>query len=208
MSEHQPRDPQQTPQAPLAAGVSRTRRSLLRAGAIGAPALVALKPAPVIACSCKQPSGFTVSGNASRTSGATCADPGRRASTWRSTTNCKTASPYYFYSGTMTFTVKKSTLISDLGLTLGSYTGTTVDSWLLKGDNTDQGMLMACYLEAIASGNGTSWPWKEQFVAMWNQGVIGGAYTPANQTKSWNKARVIAYLKFLTGYPVDVLPPL
>lgn len=210
MSEHQPQDPQQTPQAPLAAGVSQTRRNLLRAGAIGAPALIALKPAPVIACDCKQPSGFTVSGNASRTGGATCTKPGRRATTWRSTSNCKTESPNYYYSGTTVYTIKKTTPVSDLGLLLGSYdsAATTVDKWLLKGDSSDQGMLMACYLEAVASGNGTTWPLKAEFVKMWNQGVVGSGYTPANQTKAWGKTRVIAYLKFLTGYPVDVLPPL
>ena len=204
MSEQQSHDLQRTPEAQPAAvaarGVSRSRRNLLRAGALGAPALVALKPAPVIACTCKLPSGFTVSGNASRGI-KNCADPGRKAYTWR-TSNCRTSSPYYYYSGGTTFTINKSTAISSLGLSQGSYTGTTVDSWLAKGDSSDQGLLMACYLESIASGNDSNWPKKDKFVAMWNQGVIGNSYTPPNQTSPWDQTKVIAYLKFLTNQAV------
>lgn len=201
MSEYHPHDPQQTPEAQPAAvaarGVSQARRNLLRAGAIGAPALVALKPAQVIACTCKLPSGFTVSGNASRGL-KNCADPGRKASTWTSS-NCRTTSPYYYFSGSSTFTVKKSTTATSLGFLQGSYTGTTVDEWLRKGNTSDQGLIMACYLEAIASGNDSNWPKKERFISMWNLGVVGAGYTPPNQSGSWNKAKVIAYLKFLTN---------
>ncbi|PTT93048.1 hypothetical protein DBR42_00740 [Pelomonas sp. HMWF004] len=205
MSEHHPHEPQQTPPAQpvgvAARSMSKSRRSLLRAGMIGGPALVALKPAQVIACTCKLPSGFTVSGNASRGL-KNCADPARKASVWRSTTNCKTAAPNYYYSGTATFTVAKGTKVTDLGFLTGGYTGTTVDQWLTAGDSSDQGLIMACYLEGIASGNNSTFPTKDKFVAMWNQGVVGTGYTPPNQTVAWTKAKVIAYLKFLTNQTV------
>ena len=189
MSEHQPRDPQETPEAQLAAaanGVSKTRRNLLRAGAIGAPALIALKPASVIACDCKLPSGFTVSGNLSR-GPKNCAAPGRKASAWRT----NKPSPYG---------ACKDLTVSSLTFNLvAPYTGTTVDSWLAKGDTSEQGLVMACYLEAMASGNDLNWPKKDKFVAMWNQGIVGSGYTPKNQTVAWTKAKVISYLMFLTG---------
>lgn len=191
MSEHPPRAPQQTPEAQLAAaatGVSQTRRNLLRAGALGAPALVALKPAAVMACDCKVPSGFTASGNLSR-GPKNCAAPGRKASAWRS-------------SNTSLYNTYKGKTVSSLGLSLVApydLASTTVDSWLLKGDTSDQGLLMACYLEGVASGNDVNWPKKEQFVSMWNYAVVGTGYTPLNQTKAWTKATVIAYLKFLTN---------
>ena len=77
-----------------------------------------------------------------------------------------------------------------------------MDSWLLKGDNVDQGLLMACYLEAVASGNDSTFPAKQRFVDMWNLGVIGGSYTPPNQTTAWTKDMVLAYLRFLTNQAV------
>ncbi len=203
MNEHQPRDPQQTPEAQPAAvaapGVSRTRRSLLRAGAIGAPALVALKPASVMACSCKLPSGFTVSGNLSR-GPKNCADPGLKASSWR-TTNCQNSTPpYRYFYGKTVFSITRDTLVSSLGLNLGPYSNdTTVGSWLAKADTSDQGLLMACYLQAVAIGNDTTWPGKQRFIDMWNLGVLGAGYTPPAQTKAWGREQVIGYLKFLTS---------
>jgi len=202
MSEHQSRDPQQMPEAQPAAvapGVSRVRRNLLRAGAIGAPALISLKPASVIACSCKLPSGFSVSGNASR-GPKNCVDYGRKASIWYSSTNCQTASPYKYFSGGTIYSINKNTLASAIGLsTNGSYPDATLDVWLRKGDSHEQGLIVACYLEAIANGNDSTWPKKDKFVTMWNSGVIAGSYTPPNQTTPWTKAKVIAYLKFLTN---------
>jgi hypothetical protein len=206
MSEHRPHDPQQTPQvqpAPVAAsGVSKTRRNLLRAGAIGTPALVALKPASVSATTCKLPSGFTVSGNLSR-GPKNCAQPGLKASDWRSATYCNTTSPFAYKYGTSTFTINKNTTVTSLGLSLGSDTAaTTVDSWLAKGDTSERGLLMACYLQAVHSGNDSNWPAKQRFVDMWNLGVLGAGYTPPNQTVAWTKAKVIAYLMYLTNQVV------
>ena len=209
MSEHQSHDPQQLPEAQPAAvaarGVSRTRRTLLRAGALGAPALIALKPAPVIACTCKLPSGFTVSGNASR-GPKNCADPAYKPLTWKSSVTkvMVGVNKYeYRYTRGSVLTIHKGTKVSSLGFTTTGYgdANTTVDTWL-SSDLSDTGLIMACYLDACLAGNDSTFPRKEKILAMWNQGVIGGSYLPANQTTAWTKAKVIAYLKFLTAQVV------
>lgn len=213
MSEHQPRDPQHTPEQPAAVaarGVSQTRRNLLRAGAIGAPALVTLKPASVVACSCKLPSGFSVSGNLSR-GPKNCADPSETASIWRPRVTKtqvgkdSSGNPVYEYryttKGNVVLTIHKATaLTSTLGIKTGSYGGATVSDWMGAADNADTGLFMACYVTAWAHANGSNFPFKETLRDMWNAAVIDGTgYTVANQSKKWNKDQVIGYLKFLTG---------
>lgn len=217
MSEHQPHDPQSTPEAlPTAAStrgvsasrVSTSRRNLLRGGLAGAPALLALKSTPVVACTCKLPSGFTVSGNLSR-GPKNCVDRARRASTWASSTNCKTASPNQYYSGTTNYAIYKGTLVGSgttgtgtpLSLITTGYSGTTVGSWLALPDDSVQGMLMACYLESVVSG-GPNFPTTAMIKSMWNTGVQGTGYTVPNQTVKWNKDQVIGYLRYLTGFVV------
>lgn len=212
MSEHPPRDPQHTPEQPAAVaarGVSQTRRNLLRAGAIGAPALVTLKPASVVACSCKLPSGFSVSGNLSR-GPKTCADPSEKASVWAprvtKTQNGKDGSgnPIYEYRYTTksgyVLTIHKSTTLASLGINVGSYGGAKVSDWMSATDDSDTGMFMACYVTAWAHANGSNFPLKETLRDMWNAAVISGTgYTVPNQNKKWNKAQVIGYLRFLSG---------
>lgn len=217
MSEHHPHDPQHTPEQPAAAavrGVSQTRRNLLRAGAIGAPALVTLKPASVVACSCKLPSGFSVSGNLSR-GPKTCADPSETASVWAPRVTAvqvgkdSKGNPIYEYRyrtkgspGTVLTIHKGTVLDATLGVKTGSYGGTTVSDWMGTADNSDTGMFMACYVTAWAHANGSNFPLKETLRDMWNAAVISGTgYTVPNQSKTWNKAQVIGYLRFLSGLP-------
>jgi hypothetical protein len=212
MSEHQPRDPQQMPEAQPAAvaGVSKSRRNLLRGAAIGAPALIALKPASVIACSCKLPSGFTVSGNLSR-GPKNCADPSETASVWKprttKTANGKDANNNTIYeyryttkSGTV-LTIHADKTLASLGINPGNYGGTKVSDWLNTANISDTGLFMACYLTAWAHSNGTNFPLKDTLRDMWNGAVVSAAgYTVANQGGvKWNKAQVIGYLKFLTS---------
>lgn len=203
MSEHQPSDPQQMPEAQPAAvaapGVSRIRRNLLRAGALGAPALVALKPAPAIACNCKLPSGFTVSGNASRKL-YNCQDPADKPLTWKGRYKRVSGKDCY-YKGAYTLNIHRGTKVTSLGFICGSYGNdtTTVNAWL-DGELTPTGLIMACYLEAAVAGNDTTFPQKQKFVDMWNNAVVNTTgYTVANQVKKWDKDQVIGYLKFLTA---------
>lgn len=213
MSEHHPRDPQHTPEQPAAAavrGVSQTRRNLLRAGAIGAPALVTLKPASVVACSCKLPSGFSVSGNLSR-GPKTCADPSETATIWRprvtavqigkdSYGNAVYEYRYRTKNSTVLTIHKGTALAATLGVKTGSYGGTVVSDWMATADDSDTGLFMACYVTAWAHANGSNFPLKETLRDMWNAAVVDGTgYVVPNQSKKWNKAQVIGYLRFLTG---------
>lgn len=210
MSEHQPRAPQETPEAQLAAvatGVSKTRRNLLRAGAIGAPALISLKPASVVACSCKLPSGFSVSGSLSR-GPKNCADPSETASVWQgrtTKTNVGTSSkPVYEYRYTTknntVLTIHKGTTLASLGISVGGYGGTTVGEWMGSGNTTDTGLFMACYVTAWAHANGSNFPLKDTLRDMWNAAVISNTgYTVPNQAVKWNKQQVLGYLAFLTA---------
>ncbi|MFG6431711.1 hypothetical protein [Roseateles sp. LYH14W] len=212
MSEHTSRAPQQMPEAQpaaVASGVSKARRNLLRASMIGGPTLIALKPASVIACSCKLPSGFTVSGNASR-GPKNCADPSEVASVWKPRTT-KTANGKDAYGNTIyehryrtkngqVLTIHSGKLLSDLGITRGSYSGTTVGAWMNTGDTSDTGLFMACYVTAWAHSNGSNFPTKNTLRDMWNAAVATTAgYTVPNQTQKWDKAQVIGYLRFLTS---------
>lgn len=206
MSELPSHDPQRTPDAPPAAVaarvVSTTRRRLLRAGALGAPALVALKPAPVIACTCKLPSGFTVSGNLSR-GPKNCAEPSELASVWapRVKATAVTGGTEYRYmtSGGTVLTIHRDTTLASLGISVGSYGGTKVGDWIGTANLSDTGLFMACYLTAWAHSNGSNFPAKTVLVQMWNQGVLGSGYLPPNQTVAWGRPAVIGYLKFLTA---------
>lgn len=205
MSEHPSNDSQQTPQAQPAAvvarGVSQGRRSLLRAGAIGAPALVALKATPVMACNCKQPSGFSVSGNLSRTGTKNCVDAASKPSTWR-TARCGTSSPYKF-NGT---TITKSNKFTDLKTTGGqafqtntTYSNQTLDAVLARGDTDPQALVVAVYLDSIITG-GANFPSRDKVVAMWNQGIISSSgYQPTTTSSTrWYRDDVIKYLLYLT----------
>lgn len=205
MNEHQPHDSQPTPAAqpaPVAArGVSQSRRSLLRAGAIGAPALVALKATPVMACNCKQPSGFSVSGNLSRTGTKNCVDGATKPSGWK-TTKCSSSNPYN-YSGT---TISKNNYFTSLTgtgsrtfQTNTAYTNQKLDAVLGRGDSDPQALIVAVYLDAVITG-GANFPSKEKIIDMWNQAIIGSSgYQPTTTSSTrWYRDDVIKYLMYLT----------
>ena len=192
MSERQINDPQPTPEHQarvVASGVSKSRRNLLRAGAIGAPALITLKPAQVLACNCKLPSGFSVSGNLSR-GPKNCADPAEVASVWvnRVTkTAVKDASGNTVYEyryttkGGAVLSIHQKTTLLSLGITAGSYGGTTVGDWMATANNSDTGLLIACYFAAFAYPT-ANFPKVGELTGMWNAAVINGTgYTVANQ---------------------------
>lgn len=209
MNEHRPHDSQQTPDAQPAAvvarGVSQSRRKLLRAGAIGAPALVALKATPVMACNCKQPSGFSVSGNLSRTGSKNCVDSATKPSGWK-TTKCSTSNPYN-YSGTTISKNSNFTSLTGTGSrvfqTNTTYTNKTLDAALGRGDGDLQALIVAVYLDAVVTG-GANFPSKEKVIDMWNQAIIGSSgYQPTtSSTTRWYKDDVTKYLMYLTKQAV------
>ncbi len=171
--------------------VSPARRRLLRGGLIGAPALLALKSTPVMACSCRLPSGFSVSGNLSNNQGLACSAPGKLPSYWKTHfdgngnyngSNCNKAENFskYFTCG-------------------GSYTDKTLHTCVSTVSQVDhQAMAVACYVQGCSEGGSTfPLPWTIRDV--WNQGVLGSGYPVPGSTAIWDKDKSIKYLKYLTG---------
>ncbi|HEY4084006.1 MAG TPA: hypothetical protein VGM81_25230 [Burkholderiaceae bacterium] len=181
---------------PVAGSVvpSGSRRRLLRGGLAAAPALLALKTTPVMACNCKVPSGFSTSGNLSHNQGKTCAAPGTKPSGWKN--NCGSQNPYY-YNGCGT-AAKRGDMFKTCFTNSTSYTNHNFDTCLGRGDADDQALAVACYLQAITSGGG-NFPTTQQVKDIWNLGVCGSGYRPNNQSTYWSKAQCLSYFKYLTG---------
>jgi hypothetical protein len=171
---------------------SPARRRLLRAGAIGAPALLALKSTPVMACNCKLPSGFSTSGNASRNASSTaCAQPGYKPTTWRYSPYCDSKTGVYQYT-----TCQKGEKFSKYFSCTG-YTDAVLDT-CLGADNDHRGMAMAGFLMACSQG-GTNYPTKTTIQNIWNQGVCGSGYLVPGTTVTWNRNKCLSYLQYVTG---------
>ncbi|MET0519701.1 MAG: hypothetical protein ABW005_12830 [Burkholderiaceae bacterium] len=172
---------------------SLRRRKLLRGAALGTPALLALKSTPVMACNCKLPSGFSASGNLSRTGSKNCTDPGAKPSTWKG----KCGGSPLQYSGT---TCRPSQTFSTYFTSTTSYPNSTLDTCLGKGDSNDQALIVAVYLESCVNG-GTRYPNTTTVKNLWNQGMLQSNYKPVPSIPSiiWGPTEVRAYLKYLTS---------
>ena len=181
----------QTQSQDTAKPVSQTRRRLLRAGAIGAPALLALKSTPVMACNCKLPSGFSVSGNNSHNSGATCSSPGYKPSAWRNNPLCDTGNGYQGSS------CKKGDKFNTCFSSYSGYTNDTLDK-CLTNDSDHRGMAASCFLLACSQG-GSHFPTTQTVQNIWNQGVCGPGYPVPGSSVTWNKNQCLSYLQYLTG---------
>jgi hypothetical protein len=186
-------DPSQSEDTAAAAAPARlgspARRRLLRGGMVAAPALLALKATPVMACNCKLPSGFSVSGNASGAQSQICSPPGCTPKTWQ--TQCNSSGCYTGSSCYRTDYFSKY-------FTCGTYTDKTLD-YCLGYSNTDhRALATACYLQACSDG-GAYFPTTNVIRDIWNMGVIAGAYPVPGSTAVWTKATCIAYLTYLTG---------
>lgn len=183
--------------------LSRRRKFLKLSGAVGAPALLALHSSPVVACTCKLPSGFSVSGNLSQTGSLVCSKPAPQPSSWRS--SCS-GSPLK-YTGTTIKTTDK--LLGKGFATCTKYnTDITFDAALNLGTSDPRALLAALFLEASAGGfkntNGT--PLTAQIVKdMWNDGIANVAtttgYKPVSTMPSliWKEANIIAYARYSMG---------
>ena len=171
--------------------VSGSRRRLLRGGLAAAPALLALKSAPVMACNCKIPSGFSASGNLSRNAGAPCSQPGGTPTYWKD--RCGSSKPHYYNSTTC----KRDQMFTSC-FGKGSYTDYSFNNCLARGDSDHQGLAVACYLQACIYG-GTNFPTTQMVKDIWNNGVCGSGYKPTTTSAAWNKTQCISYLKYLTG---------
>jgi hypothetical protein len=169
--------------------VASKRRQFVRRGVIGAPVLLALKSTPVLAtvANCKQPSGFSVSGNFSQTHGNTCGAPAPGPSSL-----VNDPLKVKLFVG--------NTNSGDAGLTAptsfpplknaGNYT--LGDA--LAGATTDAALIAAAYINAKNSNffgvlNTT-------VRAMWNNTASGGTYIVPSTGVTWSRSDVIKYLKY------------
>lgn len=159
------------------------RRKLIRGGVIGAPIILALKSTSVWACHCKNPSGFSVSGNFSQTHSNVCADPAPK--------------PSQIGSGE-TLRLKKfagSISDGDAGMTLPSgVTSTTYTLGDALGASGDAQVVAAAYINAARSRFGGVT--KETVRVMWNNTANSGSYAPSAGV-TWKRADVINYLKYV-----------
>ena len=158
------------------------RRKLIRGGVIGAPIILALKSTSVWACHCKNPSGFSVSGNFSQTHSNVCADPAPK--------------PSQIGSGE-TLRQKKfagSIDAGDAGMTLPSGATSTYTLGNALSASGDAQVVAAAYINAARSRFGGVT--KETVRVMWNNTANSGSYAPSAGV-TWKRADVINYLKYV-----------
>jgi hypothetical protein len=194
--------------APGARGLSSARRrALLRAGVVGAPTVMALASSPAMATtSCKLPSGFSVSGNLSRTGGKNCTSlPCSKPSVWNNSTNCPGSAYQYKTTGVYKAHTFNGVLCgsSRFGYN-GTYPNSTWGTCLGTGSRDTHVQALACavYLHAKANG-GAGFPTQLTVMKMWNDAVITGVgYVPSAGAKAWNSTDVKNYFLYLTNQAV------
>lgn len=160
------------------------RRKLIRAGLLGAPALLALKSTPVLAVNCKLPSGFSTSGNLSRNGGATCTEAANGPTYW----------PSHITSSQFTGTgISKNTQFNSI------FGGTDTRSFLqvLNSGVNFASLIVAAYLDVKASSfvSGVS---DVDITRMWS-----GTYQPPGSTSYWSAAESENYLRYAMGLPLN-----
>lgn len=161
---------------------SAGRRKLIRGALVGAPVLLALKSTPVLACSnCKQPSGFSTSGNLSRNGSAAIADPAHAPWYWAN----QTTGDYFANT-----TILKSTKFKEIFN--GSHDKTKLSDVLTSGTEFNK-LVVAAYLDvkeqAFVAGISEA-----NIIAMWK-----GTYAPTPTSATWLQQQTVNYLKYTMG---------
>ncbi len=161
---------------------SNNRRKLIRGGVVGAPVLLALKSAPVLAQGCKLPSGFSTSGNLSRNGGATCIDGTFRSPSYWSSTQAQEQGKF---KGTGVSVNTKFNAV------FGGLDSTKLIDVLAGGGVAS--LFVAAYLDTFISfvvdANAVK--------AMWN-----GTYIPAAGVPAWSREESANYLRYVMGMPL------
>ena len=174
-------------EVPVVEEASAGRRKLIRSGMIGVPVLLALKSTPVLACNCKLPSGFSTSGNLSRNGGATCLDPAKGPSYWKTNVG---ADAKFNNTG-----VPKTTAFNSI------FGGSDTTSFLaiLQGSTNFASLAVAAYLDVKASMFVTaSGITTANIQQMW-----AGTYVPPGALKAWSLAQSENYLRYTMGFPLN-----
>lgn len=159
---------------------SDSRRRLVQAGLAGAPLLMMLKSAPALAVNCKQPSGFSVSGNLSKTNNANCAEPANGPDYW--------------------IGLAPSSTWKDLvvGTTLGAstYSNSTLNTLTLQealnGSDETLKLIVAAYLDA---GEGAFPVDQTEVQRMWIE-VPNGYIAETTHHTTWGVFELNQYLRY------------
>lgn len=159
---------------------SGSRRRLIRGGMVGVPVLLALKSAPVLACNCKLPSGFSTSGNLSRNGGAACSEPAQGPDFWKTNLD----------GNKFKFTrIRTNTPFNSI---FGGYDTTTLLNVLNQAPSFAS-LVVAAHLDVTVnryiSGVSTT-----DILNMWNE-----HYVPPGATTAWSRAQSESYLKYTMG---------
>lgn len=177
-------------QAPtdIAAAPRQGRRKLIQAGIAGAPVLLALKSTPVLAGNCKQPSGFSVSGNLSATGGKNCGTPFPGISEWQKDSsqwpnNFTPDTPFKSALGA-------NALNQPDTFTLGAALGDTTTPLNAKA--------AAVFLGSFSYAP----PSPDAVKALWTDGVRGSGYATLgykSESSVWHWIEVDKYFDYLLG---------
>ncbi|MBN9696399.1 MAG: hypothetical protein J0L85_11440 [Zoogloea sp.] len=162
------------------------RRRLIQGGLAGAPLLMALTSVPALAAECKQPSGFSASGNFSQNGNAACTSKLSGVKDWVKFCEA-TPSPSSHPIDTNTF--------SGVFATTGSVTDTFRKILTISGTDL-QKKIVAAWLSANL---GSALLTKDTVVKMWNDGVMGAGFHPSTTMPSvtWNSQKVEQYLDYV-----------
>ena len=159
-----------------------TRRRLLQGALSATPVLLTLASRPAYA-TCKQPSGFSVSGNLSRPADFSCngSTMGKKPSEWATGVGWPSAPTPPCNSGT--------TKVKDI---FGGSDATLLQAKLIGGSEIEK-YVIAAYLNSRTSRTPNN---PTEVVKMWNG--KHGAYSPVPGV-TWSTAQLLAYLKHTTG---------
>ncbi|MBT0963930.1 hypothetical protein [Denitromonas iodatirespirans] len=174
----------QTPSTPT----SESRRRLVQGGLSGAPLLLLLKSTPALATySCKQPSGFSVSGNLSQPGSQTCHQYYKKPSDWYYTCQSSSAPSWKNY--------KVKDVLGSCGYN-SAHNDKKLKDALADGDE----FLRYCVAAWANAAGGSGYPVNTATVCdMWKKGAMGSYQAVTYPVVNWGKTDVVAYFKYTMG---------
>ena len=169
--------------------VSDSRRRLIQGGIAGAPLLLMLKSAPALATySCKQPSGFSVSGNLSRhgKDTDTCKPSYKHPSQWYA--ECTGTSKPWWWDKKVQHT------LGYCGYNTAHNNKTMMDA-LNDGDE----FLKYCAGAWANAKTGTYTVPDTEVCKMWGYGPSRSYLAVSYPTVKWGKGEITTYIKYTMG---------
>lgn len=175
--------------ADIATASRQGRRKLIQAGLASAPVLLALKSTPVLAGNCKQPSGFSVSGNLSANGSKNCSSRFPGISDWQKN------------SGQWPNGLTPNSLFKDA---LGASALNQADTFTLGAALGDTANPLNAKAAAVFLGSAANYgpPNTEVVKALWTDGVRGGGYGALgykSESTTWRWIEVDKYFDYLLG---------